>query len=528
MNFYTFLINIISKKHFFLLSFLLIIFVFSFFQASIISEVRAEETASLIQVKIDEQDEEIEKLEKAIKESQKKVSEFAGQSASLKKEIANLNYLNSKLQKVIFEKERDIKKLNKNISEISEDISNNDSEIEKLKNNLRKNIFTVNQVSNTSLFETILSGKAISDVTDDISRIEKVQQIFQNTLKKFFSISKELKTEKKKKEDQNTKLDEEKEELSDKKTLLSQNKKEKDYLLKITKNKEENFKKILSEQKKSKAQFEEELLKLESKLKFVLSDKNKDLGKNAVGTFAWPTPSWPKSSHWITQFFGLTTFRETYYDGKGHNGIDIGVPIGTAVYSVMDGTILDTGDTTKVCKGVQYGRWITVDHGNGLVSMYAHLSLIKVAKGEVVLKGQKIALSGNTGYSTGPHLHFTVYFKKGMEIRTISHSYPGRCYGKLMKVPIASHSAYTNPFDYLPKPEFTNIKSVQFNDSSSYVKELQNMLKYEKVFPTDTSANGYFGVTTEASLQRWKDKYTIIGDGKSFSKSDVKKWKEVY
>lgn len=134
--------------------------------------------------------------------------------------------------------------------------------------------------------------------------------------------------------------------------------------------------------------------------------------------------------------------------------------------------------------------------------MYAHLSVIKVTKGQKVSKGQKIGLSGNTGYSTGPHLHFTVYFKKGLQIKTISHSYAGRCFGKKMKVPIASHSAYTNPFDYLPKPEFVNIRPVKFGDRGIYVKEMQNMLKYEKVFPTNISANGRFGPTTEKSLKR--------------------------
>ncbi len=204
------------------------------------------------------------------------------------------------------------------------------------------------------------------------------------------------------------------------------------------------------------------------------------------------------------------------------------MPVGTPIYSVMDGTVLATGDTTKVCRGVQYGRWIVIDHGNGLASMYAHLSAIKVKKGEKVKRGQKIGLSGNTGYSTGPHLHFTIYYTKGVKIKTISHSYPGRCYGKKMTVPIAAHNAYTDPFKYLPKPEFTGLKPVKLGDKGRAVKELQNMLKYEKVFPRDVSANGYFGKTTAASLKRWKEKYHISGSGNEFSESDLKKFKEIY
>ncbi len=256
--------NLSSKKIFLL--FLLI--PASFFTFSL--NFSLAESEQEIKEKIAQQDAEIKRLEKAIAESEKKVKEYAGQSASLKKEIANLNYLNSKLKKVIYQKNREIEKLNKEIKNLSENIAENTQKIEKLKKNLKLNLFYLNQVSNRSLFETLLAGKNISEVAEEAARLEKIQNIFTENIKRYKKVLAELESTKKIKEDKNKKLDQEKENLADKKLILEQNKKNKDYLLRVTKNKEENFKKLLAEQIKAKKEFEEELFKLESKLKFAL------------------------------------------------------------------------------------------------------------------------------------------------------------------------------------------------------------------------------------------------------------------
>ena len=91
----------------------------------------------------------------------------------------------------------------------------------------------------------------------------------------------------------------------------------------------------------------------------------------------------------------------------GHSGIDIGVPVGTPVKSITDGTVVAA---TGGMRG--YGNGVFVDHGmiNGkhVVSEYGHLSEFGVKVGEKVKAGQVIAKSGNTGISTGPHLHLTI------------------------------------------------------------------------------------------------------------------------
>jgi murein DD-endopeptidase MepM/ murein hydrolase activator NlpD len=88
--------------------------------------------------------------------------------------------------------------------------------------------------------------------------------------------------------------------------------------------------------------------------------------------------------------------------GRMHEGIDIGVPEGTPVHAAAAGTVIYAGWMTG------YGNIVVIDHGNGLSTAYAHNSQLSVGQGASVGKGSVIALSGNTGHSTGPHVHFEV------------------------------------------------------------------------------------------------------------------------
>jgi len=84
----------------------------------------------------------------------------------------------------------------------------------------------------------------------------------------------------------------------------------------------------------------------------------------------------------------------------GHTGMDLAVPLGTDIYAVADGTVLFTRASST-----GYGIHVAINHGGGVVTLYAHCSKILVGEGQRVSKGEVIALSGSTGNSTGPHLH---------------------------------------------------------------------------------------------------------------------------
>lgn len=85
-----------------------------------------------------------------------------------------------------------------------------------------------------------------------------------------------------------------------------------------------------------------------------------------------------------------------------HNGVDIGTPVGTPVHAAQAGTVAVVTEDTRS------GRYIVLDHGHGVRTGYCHLSETDVIPGQHVDRGQTIGLSGNTGRTTGPHLHFLV------------------------------------------------------------------------------------------------------------------------
>lgn len=131
---------------------------------------------------------------------------------------------------------------------------------------------------------------------------------------------------------------------------------------------------------------------------------------------------WPCDPHPITSDFGPRSspggVGSTY-----HDGVDIGVPSGTEVKAVLDGKVTVSGPNGG------YGNYVELDHGGGLTTFYGHLQTEKVKVNDSVRQGQVIALSNNTGSSTGDHLHFGVHLNGDpvdpMDYLTGAKSAPG-------------------------------------------------------------------------------------------------------
>ena len=122
-----------------------------------------------------------------------------------------------------------------------------------------------------------------------------------------------------------------------------------------------------------------------------------ETGPYSGGKMLWPVPS----SGRITSYYGYR-IHPIFKSKKLHTGIDIGVPIGSAIVAASEGRVIHSDWLGS------YGKAVLLDHGGGIVTLYAHNSVLSVKKGQWVERGNTIARAGSTGNSTGPHLHFEV------------------------------------------------------------------------------------------------------------------------
>lgn len=299
---------------------------------------------------------------------------------------------------------------------------------------------------NRSLVLDLVASANFSDIWRDKSQLQKVSEDLTDEVAKLLNTKQILSKEKEQKERVKEQALSLERELSGQKAVVEESQKAKERLLAETKNKEVLYQQLIAENERREKQFEEDLFRLESELKI-------NLDPSLIPSARKGLLSWPLDKVHITNNFGKVSGSALrIYASGSHNGTDFRASQGTPIKAVYSGVVEGTGNTDEQRGCGSYGKWILIKHGNGLSSVYAHLSSSLVKIGQTVKTGEVIAYSGGTpgvygsGYSTGPHLHLGLFASQGVSVRQFTQS--RGC--QAVSVPIADVKAYLDPLAYLP------------------------------------------------------------------------------
>ncbi|HKK95656.1 MAG TPA: peptidoglycan DD-metalloendopeptidase family protein [Anaerovoracaceae bacterium] len=287
-------------------------------------------------------------------------------------------------------KQNEIDELNDNIEEAKQKIKSTEEELESKKleveerqEGIDSRIRTMYKNGTVGFLDIIFSSSSVSNF---LSNVEMIQHIYKydkdvlNQLEEDYEVIEGIKTEL---EITKSKLDTEKTTAESKKAELKESKK----------SLEEQVDKLNEDAQGLNS----EIIRLQKEAQEKIDDVVNGGGSDpSAQGMVWPT-----TTRWITSYYGWRIHPVLGYS-KFHSGIDVGVGSGNPIYAAKSGVVI----LSQYYYG--YGNAVIIDHGDGLSTLYAHLSSLNVSKGQWVEQGQVVARSGNTGISTGPHLHFEV------------------------------------------------------------------------------------------------------------------------
>jgi len=413
----------------------------------IIPIIASAQTAEELQQKINNQAAQISQLDQEIAQYQAQLDATSQKKVTLQNTIDGLNLqikqLNVRIQKTktqISSTQLTIQGLATSISGKQDSIN---SETEAVMESLRR----LNESEDAPLVLQMLSAGNISDAWKEVDAIETLHGAVADSIDTLSHEKKSLEDTKAATEVAKAKLVRQQNDLLAQEGSVNAVKGAQNDLLKQTKAQESTYQTLITQKQAAKAQFEKALTDLNAQFQQIVNPS--EYPAASAGLLNWPIDGKIR----ITQYFGNTPFADAHsslYSGHGHDGIDIGAPIGTPIHAALGGEIIGTGNTDAIKSCYSFGKWVMIKHTNGLSTMYAHLSQIAVSKGDTVKTGNIIGYSGETGYATGPHLHFGVYVTAVTKIIKLGEATRTKtpCANAVMPVPPLS--GYLNPLNYLP------------------------------------------------------------------------------
>lgn len=363
--------------------------------------------------------EEINQWKEQLKQNQSEVSKLEGQLSDNMDKMEDVVNQKNVTDQQIFLLHQQVQNINQQITAYSELIADKQDELDaatvrwqELSNKYKERIRAMEEDGKLSYWSVLFKANSFSDFLDRLSMIDEIAAADQRRLEELNEAAVAVKTAKEGLESEKTALEDSKKELEESSKKLEESQKESDALLKQLIATGEEYQKLLDEAERKESETASTIDKLE-----YAYDAAKDREYREWLAQQKPTPGGPGSNvvdgvTWLmpinyTRFSSPFGWRihPIYGDWRFHYGVDLSAPQGTPIYASRGGQV-----TTTAYEAGGAGYYVSINHLDGFTTRYLHMTHYIVSPGQYVAAGQVIGYCGSTGGSTGPHLHFSVYY----------------------------------------------------------------------------------------------------------------------
>ena len=375
----------------------------------------ASTTIQTLQSQIDQKNAELHNIQVQRDALQTQLNAINQSKTSLNKEVQTLTNGINNLNLQLKQNQTMVQKLTLQMQSDAEDIKTIGAEISDHHAAIIKLMVEMQQQDDPGLISLLLKSGRLSESVAAVSDAALLNQAFYQNIADL----EDLRTSLSQKIADASSLKEQKQEqqtnLTNQQSILSAQQSAKQNLLSQTKGQEAVYQGLIDQLDAQQAAISDEIGRAEDQLR-------SSFDPNLLPSKLPGLLNFPVLDPIITQLYGATQYAKKAYSNHFHNGVDLGVPIGTPVYAAADGTVFQVNNNdqgTSRWKKYQFGKYIMVNHADNLTTLYAHLSRQIVAEGEQVKKGQLVGYSGATGYADGPHVHFGLYWTPSIELKKI-------------------------------------------------------------------------------------------------------------
>ena len=271
-----------------------------------------------------------------------------------------------------------------------------------------RRVRTMEEQGTVSYWEVLFGATSFDDMLSRLTDVQEIMEADQRVIDQLKALQVEIAETKAGLEENKAATEVAKAELETKKSELNQQRNEATALVQEIKNNEADYKDAKAELDKEEERIQAEIVRLSKELAAQEAAAGQSTQSNPGGYI------WPVDSRYITSTMGGRT-SPGGVGSTNHKGTDIGrVGYTSPIYAAKAGTVIVSTYTKS------YGNYVVVSHGSGNTTLYAHMSSRKVEVGQKVKQGQVIGITGSTGNSTGPHLHFEIT-ENGVRVNPLKH-----------------------------------------------------------------------------------------------------------